>query len=660
MNPKTIEVEKSVLTLRRVIIEGVKPEVDGGRFPIKRIVGERVTVEADIFADGHSMLSAVVCYRPARARAWHESAMQLIENDRWRGQFRVDALEPFVYTFQAWVDEFQTWNRDFIKKFEAGQDISLDLLAGEKLIDAAASRAGHADAQKLRQFANDLKNSSGNGHSFPVERIRDAELARLMQQYPDRSAATKYERELRVVVNREKAGFSSWYEMFPRSCTSDPSKPGTFRDCIARLDYVAGMGFDVLYLPPIHPIGYTGRKGKNNTLQPLPGDPGSPWAIGSSEGGHKSIHPRLGTVDDLKLLMAAAKDRGIEIALDIAFQAAPDHPYVKEHDEWFRHRPDGSIQYAENPPKKYEDIFPFYFENEHAQELCEELKSVVTYWMDQGIRIFRVDNPHTKPFAFWEWLIGEVNRDHPDVIFLAEAFTRPKVMYRLAKLGFTQSYTYFAWKNTKFELTQYFTELTQTGVNEFFRPNLWPNTPDILNDYLQHGGRSAFMTRLILAATLGANYGIYGPAFELCENQPLRPGSEEYLNSEKYEIRMWDIERPDSLSLLIRRVNKIRREQVALQKDWTLRFLPVDNDQIIAYSKTSDESTDTIVTIVNLDPHYTQSGWVQLPLREMGLPANQPYEVEDLLTDARYNWQGDRNYVALDPSRLPAHILKIR
>jgi starch synthase (maltosyl-transferring) len=660
LNSKTIEVEKSVLTLRRVIIEGVKPEVDGGRFPIKRIVGERVTVEADIFADGHSMLSAVVCYRPARARAWHESSMQLVENDRWRGQFRVETLEPFVYTFQAWVDEFQTWNRDFIKKFEAGQDISLDLLAGAKLIDAAASRASHADAQALRLFANNLKNSSGNGHSFPVERIRDAELAQLMQKYPDRTAATTYERELRVVVNREKAGFSSWYEMFPRSCTSNPSKPGTVRDCIARLDYVAGMGFDVLYLPPIHPIGYTGRKGKNNTLRPLPGDPGSPWAIGSSEGGHKAIHPQLGTLDDLKLLMAAAKDRGLEIALDIAFQAAPDHPYVKEHDEWFRHRPDGSIQYAENPPKKYEDIFPLYFENEHAQELCEELKSVVTYWIDQGIRVFRVDNPHTKPFAFWEWLIGEVNRDHPDVIFLAEAFTRPKVMYRLAKLGFTQSYTYFAWKNTKFELTQYFTELTQTGVNEFFRPNLWPNTPDILNDYLQHGGRPAFVTRLILAATLGANYGIYGPAFELCESQPLRPGSEEYLNSEKYEIRVWDIERPDSLSPLIRRVNRIRREHAGLQKDWSLRFLPVDNDQIIAYSKTSDESTDTIVTIVNLDPHYTQSGWVQLPLREMGLPANQPYEVEDLLTDARYNWQGDRNYVALDPSRMPAHILKIR
>jgi starch synthase (maltosyl-transferring) len=660
LNPKTIEVEKSVLTLRRVIIEGVKPEVEGGRFPIKRVVGERVTVEADIFADGHSMLSAVVCYRPARARAWHESAMQLVENDRWRGQFRVETLEPFVYTFQAWVDEFQTWNRDFIKKFEAGQDISLDLLAGAKLIDAAASRASHADSQTLRQFANDLKNNSGNGHSFPVERIRDAELARLMQKYPDRRAATTYERELRVVVNREKAGFSSWYEMFPRSCTSDASKHGTFRDCIPRLDYVAGMGFDVLYLPPIHPIGHIGRKGKNNTLQPLPGDPGSPWAIGSSEGGHKAIHPQLGTLDDLKLLVAAAKDRGIEIALDIAFQAAPDHPYVKEHDEWFRHRPDGSIQYAENPPKKYEDIFPLYFENEHAQELCEELKSVVTYWMDQGIRIFRVDNPHTKPFAFWEWLIGEVNRDHPDVIFLAEAFTRPKVMYRLAKLGFTQSYTYFAWKNTKFELTQYFTELTQTGLNEFFRPNLWPNTPDILNDYLQHGGRPAFMARLILAGTLGANYGIYGPAFELCESQPLKLGSEEYLNSEKYEIRLWDLDRPDSLSPLIRRVNKIRREHVALQKDWSLRFLPVDNDQIIAYSKTAEDSTDTIVTIVNLDPHFTQSGWVQLPLREMGLPANQPYEVEDLLTDARYQWQGDRNYVALDPSRMPAHILKIR
>jgi starch synthase (maltosyl-transferring) len=481
-----------------------------------------------------------------------------------------------------------------------------------------------------------------------------------MARYPNRSAATTYQRELPLVVDREKARFSSWYEMFPRSCTTDLVHHGTFRDCIDRLDYVAGMGFDVLYLPPIHPIGYKGRKGKNNSFAPAPGDTGSPWAIGSLEGGHKSIHPQLGDLDDFKLLQSEAAARGLELALDVAFQCSPDHPYVKEHEEWFRHRPDGSIQYAENPPKKYEDIYPFYFENEHARELCEELKSVVLYWVGQGIRIFRVDNPHTKPFALWEWLIGQVQKDFPDTIFLAEAFTRPKVMYRLAKLGFTQSYTYFAWKNSKWELTQYFTELTQTPVREFFRGNLWPNTPDILTEYLQDGGLPAFMTRFILAATLGANCGIYGPAFELCANRPMHRGSEEYLDSEKYQIRVWPIDRAASLRSLIARVNQVRRENPALQSDGSLRFHQVDNDQLIAYSKMADDRSNIIVGIVNLDFRDKQSGWVQLPIEEFGLDPHQPFDVTDLLSGANYRWQGPRNYVELNPSRIPAHILKIR
>jgi starch synthase (maltosyl-transferring) len=656
---RAIDVASPALALRRVVIEGVIPEIDGGRFAIKRTLGETVVVEANILADGHSLLGAVLLYHLERSSQWAEVRMQLVNNDRWQGEFRVDDLGTFVYTIQAWVDEFRTWSSDLIKKQEARQDVSLDLIAGAQMIESAAGHAGGIDSSSLLRFSDELKRSSHNGRTFGASGL-DAELIRLMDQYQTRQWATTYEKQLRVIVNREKARFSTWYEMFPRSCTSTANHHGSLQDCIGRLDYISDMGFDVLYLPPVHPIGYIERKGKNNSLMPLPDDPGSPWAIGSKEGGHKSIHPKLGALQDLKDLMEEAQKRGIEVALDIAFQCAPDHPYVTEHDEWFRHRPDGSVQYAENPPKKYEDIYPLFFENGRAQELWDELKSVVLYWAQQGIRIFRVDNPHTKPFAFWEWLIAELSRDYPDVIFLAEAFTRPKIMYRLAKLGFTQSYTYFAWKNTKAELTQYFTEVTEPPVSEFFRPNLWPNTPDILNEYLQRGGRPAFMTRFVLAATLGANYGIYGPAFELCENQPLRPGSEEYMNSEKYEVRAWDLERLDSLAPLIRRVNHIRRQNPALQADHSLQFHPVDNDQLIAYSKMTGDRLNILLMIVNLDPRYTQSGWVEVPLARFGLDPSRPFEVEDLLTDARYTWQGSRNYVALDPWKIPAHILRVR
>jgi starch synthase (maltosyl-transferring) len=447
--------------------------------------------------------------------------------------------------------------------------------------------------------------------------------------------------------------------MFPRSAGNGQAH-GTFRDVEAQLPYVAGMGFDILYLPPIHPIGNGKRKGRNNALAAAPGDPGSPWAIGSADGGHKSIHPQLGTPAEFRHLVAAAREQGLEVALDIAFQCAPDHPYVTEHPAWFRHRPDGSIQYAENPPKKYQDIYPFNFDTDDWKALWLELRSIFEHWIDEGVTVFRVDNPHTKPYPMWEWMIGEIKREHPQVIFLAEAFTRPRPMHRLAKLGFTQSYTYFTWRNTKAELTEYFTELAHDASREYFRPNVWPNTPDILHEYLQSGARAAFVARLVLAATLSANYGIYGPAFELMEHVPREPRSEEYRDSEKYEIKAWNRERPDSLRPLIARVNAIRRTNPALHGNWRLRFHAIDNPQLLCYSKGTEDLANVVLTVVNLDPRNPQTGWTTLALAELGVDPAAAFEVHDLLTDARYRWQGPHNYVELRPSELPAHILRVR
>ncbi len=616
-------------------------------------------MSADIFADGHDVVDATLQYRKDGERDWQLVPMQLITNDRWVGEFRPGEVGNYFYTLRAWVDSFKTWSRDLAKKADAGQDLSLDLMTGAKFLAEAGKRASAADADRLNILAGRLGKIAGADGKGAVAFSEDEDLTALMALYRDHSADTIYERELRCRVDRSRARFSAWYEMFPRSCTTRAERPGTLRDCAAQLEYVADMGFDVLYLPPIHPIGVTERKGKNNSTTPTTSDPGSPWAIGSKEGGHKAIHPNLGTLADLKALREKAERHGMELALDIAFQCSPDHPYVKEHREWFRSRPDGSVQYAENPPKKYQDIYPLDFETAHYAQLAEELKSVVMFWIAQGILIFRVDNPHTKPFAFWEWMIGEVNSKHPDVIFLAEAFTRPKVMYQLAKLGFTQSYTYFAWKNTKAELTEYFTEITQPPVNEFFRPNLWPNTPDILNEYLQKGERPAFIARLVLAATLGANYGIYGPAFELGENKPVREGSEEYLDSEKYQVRVWDRDDPKSLKPLIRRLNSIRRDSMALQSNLNVQFHPVDNPQLIAYSKTSEDRADKILVIVNLDSFNRQMGFVDVVLKEFRLAAGESYEVHDLLTDKKYVWQGSRNYVELNPAVLPAHVFRV-
>jgi len=645
---------------KRVIIEGVKPEVDGGRFPVKRVVGEKVIVEADVFADSHDSLAAVVKFRKDGDLRWSELFMKHLANDRWEGAFQVTGMGRYLYTLEAWVDRFKTWRDDLKKKVAAGQEVSVDVLIGVELVKEAVSRANQADGRKLTEWGVRLERQSRSTLDPGFFTGMDDELLPLMHKYPDRRFATLYERELEVVVDRPKARFSSWYEMFPRSCTSQAEKHGTFKECEARLSYVSRMGFDVLYLPPIHPIGRTNRKGKNNQPAALPEDVGSPWAIGAAEGGHKSVHPQLGTLEDFRKFVAKAQEQGLEIALDIAFQCTPDHPYVQEHPEWFRRRPDNTIQYAENPPKKYEDIYPIHFETDNWQELWTELKEVMVFWIRQGVKIFRVDNPHTKSFRFWEWAIQEIKREYPEVLFLAEAFTRPKVMYRLAKLGFSQSYTYFAWRNTKWEITRYFTELCRSDVREFFRPNLWTNTPDILTEYLQMGGRPAFVTRLILAATLGASYGIYGPAFELCENQAKEFGSEEYLDSEKYQIRVWDMDRGDSLRQLIGRVNRIRKENPALQSDWSLRFHPIDNEQLLCYTKNTEDLSNIVLVVVNLDPHHIHSGWLELPLAEFGVDEDRPYQVHDLLSEARYLWNGPRNYVEINPREVSGHIFRLR
>ncbi|HYX66900.1 MAG TPA: maltotransferase domain-containing protein, partial [Burkholderiales bacterium] len=561
-------------------------------------------------------------------REWQHVPMEFLGNDHWRAAFPVERLGRYEYTVRGWTDPFLTWQRDLAKRKEAGQDLSVDFLIGAEL----------ADVPELRDA------------SLP-EDVRYRAAMQAVPPLPDAAKISTYERTLEVVVDPVRARFSTWYELFPRSVRGD-GEHGTFRDVIDRLPEIEAMGFDVLYFPPIHPIGMTERKGKNNALAAEPDDVGSPWAIGAKEGGHKAVHPQLGSFDEFHELIGESQRRGISVALDIAFQCSPDHPYVREHPEWFRQRPDGTVQYAENPPKKYQDIYPFDFETRDWRSLWQELKSVFEFWIGHGVKIFRVDNPHTKSFAFWEWCIGELKAKHPELILLSEAFTRPRVMHKLAKLGFTQSYTYFTWRNTRWELTQYFTELTGDPSREYFRPNVWPNTPDILHEFLQHGGRPAFIVRVVLAATLAANYGLYGPAFELMEHEPREPGSEEYLHSEKYEIRRWDRSRSDSLSELIGRLNRIRHENAALQSDWSLQFHPTDNDQLLVYSKQSE--SNLILVAVSLDPRYVQSGWVDFAWGE-----GRTYEVEDLLGGGRYTWAGRRNFLQLNPQTLPAHVFRV-
>jgi starch synthase (maltosyl-transferring) len=655
--PDSIEKNFPPTTQLRVVIEQVRPEIDHGLFPIKRSVGEEVTVTSELFTDGHDVITAVLLYKEGWADRWKEMKMVPVGNDLWQAAFTVFGRGDHFYTVEAWIDHFRSWRQDLVKRIKAGQEVSSELLEGAALITAAMKRAAAlVDREWLREWAQRL--SADAPQEERVAAALDERLSAMMASHPDRSRATRYDKVLAVRVERDRARVGAWYEMFPRSAGPDPTRSATFREAALRLPEIAAMGFDVLYLPPIHPIGKSHRKGRNNALTAGPNDPGSPWAIGSEEGGHKSIDPGLGTLADFKYFVAQAHALRMEIALDLAFQCSPDHPYVKEHPEWFRHRPDGTIKYAENPPKKYQDIYPFNFECDEWRALWLELKSVVLYWIAQGVWIFRVDNPHTKPIRFWQWLIQEVQREHPDVIFLAEAFSRPAVMYGLAKIGFTQSYTYFTWRNTKWELIHYMTELTGTEVGEYFRPNLFANTPDILHEYLQVGGRAAFQIRLVLAATLGATYGIYS-GFELCEAGAV-PGTEEYLDSEKYQIRAWDWNRPGHIKEWVTRVNQIRRANPALHFNRTLRFCTIHNDQLICYLKSTSDGSNLILVAVNLDPHQPQEGWVQLPLWEWGMKDDEPYQVHDLLNNARYVWQGEWNYIRLDPAISPAHIFKIR
>jgi starch synthase (maltosyl-transferring) len=643
---------------RRVIIESVSPQLDGGRYPIKRVLGEQVVVEADVFADGHDVLSAVVLFRHETEQNWREVEMLPLGNDRWRAAFPIQELGRYRYTVIGWVDHFKTWAHDIDKKVAAKQDVHVDLLVGAQLARAAAEKASGADQSFLRAWADELAGSQDQ--AARIARAADPVLRQLMLRYPDRSLVTRHSPELIVWAEPVRARYGAWYELFPRSAGSDGKRHGTLKDVEAQLPRIAEMGFDVLYLPPIHPIGHAFRKGRNNSPTAAPDDPGSPWGIGSKEGGHKSIHPQLGTLEDFQRLLRRAKEFNIEIALDIALQCSPDHPYVREHSEWFKRRPDGTIQYAENPPKKYQDIYPFDFETNAWRELWQEAKSIIEFWIQQGVTIYRVDNPHTKAFPFWEWCINELKKDRPELILLSEAFTRPKVKYNLAKLGFTQSYNYFPWRNTAPELREYLTHLTRTQVSEFFRPNLWPNTPDILPQSLQYGGRPAFITRFVLAATLGASYGIYGPAYELCVNAPFKVGGEEYLDSEKYEIKAWDLNRPDSLQPLIARVNAIRRENPALHANDLLAFHDTDNPQVIAYSKRTADRENIILVVVNLDPHNVQEARTALDLGELGIDPKDTFQVHDLLSGVRYLWRGEENFVRLDPATAPAAIYRLR
>jgi starch synthase (maltosyl-transferring) len=659
MSARSSKREAAPTSPSRVVIENLRPRVDDGRYAVKRTVGEMLEVKADVHADGHDELRVVLLHRAASQAEWLERPMQALGNDVWEARIRIERLEPHHYTVVAWAEPFRSWRRDLGKRVAAAQLAEVDLLVGAELVSAAGQRARGADAKFLQASAAALRDPRLD-LAQRAERAIEASLLSVMDRYPDRSRAARCEPPLVVDVDRERALCGAWYEFFPRSCGNSADRPGRLRDCEERLSYAASMGFDVVYLPPIHPIGRSHRKGPNNNPVAAPGDLGSPWAIGAKEGGHTAIHPELGTLEDFRWLLARAKALGLEVAMDLAFQCAPDHPWVEEHPEWFLQRPDGTVQYAENPPKKYQDIYPIHFECDDWKALWEALRGVVEFWLNEGVRIFRVDNPHTKPYPFWEWLIGEVRREHPDTIFLAEAFTRPKVMARLARVGFNQSYTYFAWRNTRSELTEYLTSLNESELAEYMRPNFWPNTPDILPEFLQYGGRPGFALRFLLASTLSASYGIYGPAFELCEARAVKPGGEEYLDSEKYQLRDWDVESADSLKELIARVNRVRNDNPALRQNRRLRFHTADNEQLLVFSKWSEDKENVVIVVVNLDPHHVQSGWVKLPLAELGLPEEGAFQVHDLISEARYFWSGARNFLELDPQVQPGHIFRVR
>jgi starch synthase (maltosyl-transferring) len=648
---------KPVTGRNRVVIEQVQPELDCGRFPVKRVLGDRVKVEADVFADGHDQVCAFLVYRHEQEADWRSIPMTFWGNDHWCASFPVDQLGRYLFTVRGSVDRFATWRTDMRKRVDAGQDVSVELEIGARLLEQTALRAHGADAIRLSRQVQTLRQH--HNMDTLAKAALDEEIAQIVARYPDPALESSYPQELSVLVDPVKARFSTWYELFPRSQAAVAGAHGTFLDCIQQLPRIARLGFDILYLPPVHPIGYSFRKGKNNAVAAMPEDVGSPWAIGSAEGGHMSVHPQLGTLEDFQQLISSARQYKIDIALDIALQCSPDHPWVKEHPEWFRQRPDGTIQYAENPPKKYQDIYPFDFESEDWQSLWDALRNIFFYWIGQGVRIFRVDNPHTKAFPFWEWVIGEIKQAYPEAIFLAEAFTRPRVMERLAKLGFSQSYTYFTWRNTPKELSRYLQDLVQTELREFLRPNFWPNTPDILPESLQIGGRAAFMVRLVLAGTLSSSYGLYGPAYELLENAPKEQGSEEYLNSEKYELKHWPLGKAVEMEELIQALNRARRENIALQSNENLHFHAVENPSLLCYSKSSTDGANIVICVVNLDFFHPQGGWLEFDLAALHLKEEEVFQVFDQLTGRRLLWRGRRNFLELDSKGVPAAVFTL-
>lgn len=641
---------------QRIVIENVRPRVDCGEFPAKAVLGEHLRISANVFTDGHDRVDTRIMYRHDSGEKHETAPMAPVGQDRFEGIIVIDKPGAYHFTIEGWVDHFTTWQEDLQKRVDAGQNVEVELRIGAGLIREAVKNASEADGATLNEIADKLENP--DSAALVVSQALGSGLRDLMKACAPHHWATVHETEYTVRVEPPLAAFSAWYEIFPRSFCSSSGEHGSFKACLPRLKDIADMGFDVVYLPPIHPIGTTNRKGKNNDPVAAPDDPGSPWAIGSSEGGHKSIHPDLGTMEDFHDFIQAARDLNLEVALDLAYQCSMDHPYVKDHPEWFKWRPDGTIQYAENPPKKYQDVVPFNFETEDWQALWDELKSIVFFWIDAGVKVFRVDNPHTKPFGFWEWLIRETHKEHPEVVFLSEAFTRPNVLNRLAKIGFSQSYTYFTWRNTKQELVQYMNDLVETEVSDFLRPNFWPNTPDILPEYLQIGGRPAYVIRLVLAATLSSNYGIYGPAYELAVNEAI-PGTEEYLASEKYEIRTWDYNRPDSLRQYIADLNQIRRDNAALHQTGNVTFHHVDNDNLLFYVKKTRDLSNVLFIVVNLDPFHTQAGTVQVPMQELGLATNRSYLIYDQLSEDKYIWRGEYNYVELNPHINPVHIFRV-
>lgn len=639
-----------------IIIENVAPELDGGRYPIKREVGDRLEVSADIFKEGHDVLAAALRYRTVQESAWHESPMHHVDNDRWAGHVDLTENTSYRYTVAAYVNTFESWRQELTKKRECQSDLSSELLEGRALVQRAAGRATGADQARLEEYL--ARWTDALPQPDRVELALNGDLAALVVRHQERAAPSVYGCELVVVVDRLRARYGAWYEMFPRSQGTVPGRSATFKDCEARLPAIRKMGFDVLYLPPIHPIGRTNRKGPNNRLKAGPDDPGSPYAIGNKAGGHDAVEPSLGTLQDFDRFEQAVREHGMEIALDFAINISPDHPYVKTHPEWFSKRPDGTIKYAENPPKKYEDIYNLNFYCEDWRGLWEEMKRVILFWVGHGVKIFRVDNPHTKPVAFWEWLISEVQRQHPDVIFLSEAFTRPKMMRALAKAGFSQSYTYFTWRNFKQELTDYLLELTRSEMKEYFRPNFFTNTPDILPEILQQGGRPAFKFRVVLAATLSPSYGIYN-GYELCENRAV-PGKEEYLDSEKYEYKVWDWDRPGTIADYIARLNRIRRENPALHELENLRFYESDNEHVLFYGKATLDTKNTVLVAVNLNPFQAQDCRLRIPIGELGIGPEETYQLHNLITDHRDLVKGDAHAIRLDPEAEPAAIFAVR